>query len=132
MSLSPGYAPPEIVHAFRAGQRSVHTDASTDMWALGVIAFEMLTKQRLFGKLASADDMMARTIGTAPLPWEDSAPEAQAKLRDLRGLKRAVLQCLDRNPAARPSSVQLLQSWNHMFDDPRTGFSAPSNSSTPA
>jgi serine/threonine protein kinase len=111
-----------VVTAYRAGHRTIVADPAADMWALGVIAYEMLTKQRAFGPQASAEEMIARTAGEAPLPWEDPSPAAQAKLRDLRGLKRAVMQCLDRNPAQRPRSEHVLQSWNHMFDSTRTSM----------
>jgi serine/threonine protein kinase len=103
---------------------------AVDMWALGVIAYEMLTKERAFGQGANADAMIRRTVGAEPLPWEDPSPAAQAKLRELRGLKRAVLQCLDRDPEKRPSSELVLQSWNHMFDSTKTSMFTHMSSSS--
>jgi serine/threonine protein kinase len=126
-SFSPGYAPPEIVRAHLAKERATVAVASTDMWALGVVAFEMLTKQRTFA-YASAQEMISRTAGPGPLPGEDPAAEAQARLCELRGLKRAILLCIDRDPAKRPTSQALLQSWNHMFESVRTSFFTRSSS----
>jgi serine/threonine protein kinase len=130
MSLSPGYAAPEVVLAYRARQRTTIAHPSVDMWALGVIAYEMLTKQRTFGANATAEEMIARTAGPDPLPWEDTSPAALSQLRELRGLKRAILQCLDRDPAKRPTSEALLQSWNHMFDSTRTSMFTRSSASS--
>jgi serine/threonine protein kinase len=109
-----------VIRAYRAGHRTIVADTAVDMWALGVIAFEMLTQQRAFGPQASAEEMIARTAGEAPLPWEDPSSAAQAKLRELRVLKRMVMLCLDRNPAQRPTSEHVLQSWNQLFDSTRT------------
>jgi serine/threonine protein kinase len=100
------------------------------MWALGIIAFEMLTKQRTFGASASAHAMISRLAGPGLLPWEDPSAEAQARLHQLRGLKRAILLCLDRDPAKRPTSQALLQSWNQLFDSTRTSSMPRSSSST--
>jgi serine/threonine protein kinase len=119
LTFSPGYAPPEVIHAYRAGHRTIVADSAVDMWALGVIAYEMLTQQRAFGPQASAEEMIARTASEAPLPWEEPSPSAQAKLRELRGLKRMVMLCLDRNPAQRPTSEHVVQSWNQLFDATR-------------
>jgi serine/threonine protein kinase len=130
LSFSPGYAAPEVIQAYQAGQRSMPAHPAADIWALGVIAFEMLTKERAFGACASAEDMLRRSVSAEPLPWEDPSPEAQSMLRELRGLKRAILQCLDRDPVKRPTSEALLHSWNHMFDSTRTSpFTKMSDSS---
>ena len=122
MTFSPGYAAPEVVRAYQAGHFAMPSHPAADMWALGVIAYEMLTKERAFGPDASVNEILQRTAGQQPLPWEDPSPQAQAKLSQLRGLKRAVLQCLSRNPAMRPSSQLVLQSWEHMFDSTKTSM----------
>jgi serine/threonine protein kinase len=119
LTFSPGYAPPEVIHAYRAGRRTIVADSAVDMWALGVIAYEMLTQQRAFGPQASVEETISRTAGEALLPWEEPSRAAQAKLRELRGLKRMVMLCLDRNPAQRPTSEHVLQSWNQLFDSTR-------------
>ena len=42
------YAAPEVVHAFESGARDIKVDAAVDIWALGMIAFELLTEQHTF------------------------------------------------------------------------------------
>jgi hypothetical protein len=53
---------------------------------------------------------MQSTAGAAPLAWEEATPASAARLRELRGLKRSVLQCLDRSSGIQPTSSLLLQS----------------------
>ena len=47
------------------------------------------------------------------LQFGDAGPERLAKLRMLR---RSLTSCLARDPAQRPTSTQLLASWNRLFD----------------
>jgi hypothetical protein len=53
--------------------------------------------------------------GKMPLPWESphSAPDYR---RQLKALHRSVMECLRREPAARPSAARLLRSWLHVFE----------------
>lgn len=133
IAYSPGYAAPEVIRAHAAGHREMPAHPAADVWALGVMAFEMLTGERAFGSGASVDEMAQRTAGAQPLPWEDgTSPQTAARLRKLRGLKRGVLRCLSRNPAMRPSSQLVLQSWEHLFDQTKTSLFAQSSVSSGA
>jgi hypothetical protein len=53
--------------------------------------------------------------GKMPLPWE-SPHAAQGYRRQLKALHRSVMECLRRDPAARPSAARLLRSWLHVFE----------------
>ena len=109
------YAAPETLAAAERGERTARASAAADMWALGVIAFELLTRSRAFpvglGSAAHAADCL---LGRAPLPWEGEV--AAGKVAALRALKRSVLQCLDRDPRQRPTSRELLGAWNGLFE----------------
>lgn len=96
---------------------------AADMWALGIMAFELLTQARAFGSTGSRNELLQRVVSDAPLPWEVASPGAQARLHELRGFKHSVIQCLDRDPARRPSVQQLVVSWNRKFDATRTSLS---------
>lgn len=48
LTLSLKYAAPEIIAALEAGCHTIHVDAAVDIWAIGVIAFELLTGERAF------------------------------------------------------------------------------------
>ena len=112
------YAAPEVVRALEAGSRTIRVDAAVDIWAIGVIAFELLTGERAFpGAMGSEAAAQEAIAGRVPLPWEGRSGVVEMRLRKLRGMRRTVLQCLDRDPAQRPSSEALLQSWDHTFDN---------------
>ena len=120
LSYSLRYTPPEVVLALEAGWKTVTVDSAVDIWAIGVIAFELLTGERAFPHSgldpATAErETLDAISGRTPLPWEraDAAP----RLDKLRGLKRTVLRCLERDPTRRPSAEALLLSWDHTFDN---------------
>ena len=48
LSFSLLYAPPEVINAVEAQARGMRADPKTDMWAMGVIAYELLTRTRIF------------------------------------------------------------------------------------
>lgn len=114
MSLSLKYAAPEVVQAYEASEQTIVVDASMDMWALGIMAFELLTQEPVFPPYTSASDVCDQVAGRKPLPWE--APDADDKLKKLRMLRRSLVKCLSRIPSERPTSKELLASWNRLFD----------------
>jgi serine/threonine protein kinase len=118
--LSIGYAAPETVHALEAGERTVAVSPAVDMWALGVIAFELLTGAPTFAYGESREGALAKLAGRTALPWEAGAEGRDAKLTKLRRLKGTILACLDRDPAARPSARALLDTWNRFWDAAET------------
>lgn len=48
ISYSLGYTAPEVIHAVEAGERHMRATAALDIWSLGVVAFELLTRRRVF------------------------------------------------------------------------------------
>ena len=124
LSYSLKYAAPEVVLALDAGCRTIHVDAAVDMWAVGVIAFELLTGERAFPihdmSAASESAVHEAIAGRALLPWEGDSESAQHRLVKLRGLRRTVMRCLDRDPAGRPTAAALVSSWDHTFDNMQT------------
>jgi hypothetical protein len=72
LSLSLTYAAPEAVAAHEAQQWSVVCDAAVDMWALGMIAYELLMSTKVFGRSLKRGDVQDQLMGRAPLPWENS------------------------------------------------------------
>ena len=114
-----------MLQALESGCRTIHVEAAVDIWAIGVIAFELLTGERAFpaeGISAAEVELAAQDaiVGRTKLPWEVGAEGYQARHTKMRGLKRAVLRCLQRDPALRPSADALLKSWDHTFDDMQT------------
>ena len=115
------YAAPEVVQAVEAGSTTIFVDAAVDIWAVGVIAFELLTGKRAFPNCGmslaeSNQDARDAISGREPLPWERSDDATMGQLEKLRVLRQTVLQCLEREPAMRPTAASLVSSWDHTFD----------------
>ena len=93
------------------GERRVITNAAVDVWALGVMAFELLTRSRVF--LPGTRQLVEETmLGQHLLPWEDTAdPEYGANMRRLGWMKKGVLSMLERNPEDRAKLPGVLKDW---------------------
>jgi serine/threonine-protein kinase len=88
---TPAYMAPEQL---RAGT----PDVRTDVFALGVIAYEMLAGDLPFSRGGLADVVLAQDRGAAPLAGLHATIPA--------ALDRAVMRALALEPAARPRSAQ--------------------------
>lgn len=48
LTYSLAYSPPETLKDFNDGERTVVADPSVDMWAVGIIAYELITGKPSF------------------------------------------------------------------------------------
>jgi serine/threonine protein kinase len=117
VEFTPAYAAPETVRAHVDGDTDIAVDGAVDIWALGLIAFELLTKERAFSLHTPVEAIFAALLGKAPLPWEgpERDPAVAARLTKLQAFKTSVLQCLDRDQRVRPSVGAVIASWQHVF-----------------
>lgn len=109
------YAPPEDVAALEQGQVATQATAAADVWALGVVAFEILTRTRVFGAAATEKQMRDAISGRHSMPWERMDAAARQRLAQLRTFKRSVMLCLERNPHRRPRATEVVQMWTKLF-----------------
>jgi predicted Ser/Thr protein kinase/GAF domain-containing protein len=86
---TPAYMAPE---QFNVGQ----ADARTDVFSLGVIAYEMLSGALPFGRGTLTEIVLAHARGVPPMPLGAAAPEVE----------RAVRAALEADPDRRPASAQ--------------------------
>ena len=92
---TPAYMAPEQLRAEAPGPR-------TDVFALGVIAYEMLCGELPFSRGALTDVILAQARGAQPLTDRDAAIPA--------ALCRAVMRALDLEPEGRPASARAFAS----------------------
>ena len=108
--VSLDFAPPEVVRALQAGKFQMKVEPSVDVWALGMVAYELLTRSRAFPSGMDQDEICDQITGKAPLPWENDLTKRE-KLSKLKQLKPSVLRCLSRDPLERPTVEQLHAAW---------------------
>lgn len=92
MMGSPYYMSPEQMRSAR------DVDVRTDVWALGVILFELLTAQNAFGG-TSLPELVANIMTVGPRSLKELRPEIPD------GLASVVYRCLQKEPADRFQNV---------------------------
>jgi len=90
---TPAYMAPEQFHA-------VEADARTDVFSLGVVAYEMLSGELPFGRGTLADVVLAQARGVPPMPADLVPAPAE----------RAIRSALDADPDRRPPTPQAFAS----------------------
>ena len=112
MRCTLAYASPEVIRAY-IDDTHVVVHPSADVWALGVMAFEVLSGRRA---VQSSSELQAVVSGKQRYPWEvqaaaDTGEEPWRKLR----LWALVEACLARDPAARPTAATVVQRLQKSF-----------------
>lgn len=92
---TPAYMAPEQV-------RGLDVDARTDIYAVGCVAFWMLTGRQVF-RADTAMDMVVAHLTHVP-----AAPSSVADRPISAALEAIVLQCMEKDPADRPQSIDAL------------------------
>lgn len=115
---TPAYMAPEQI----AGEATA--DARLDLYAAGLVMYEMLAGRGPFDT-NSASEIMAAHIGKAPTPLGTHRAGLPVML------EQWVMQCLEKNPAARPrSATELLQALDAMSGE-ISGARTPSGTPIP-
>eukprot|EP00892_Ulva_mutabilis_P002847 jgi/Ulvmu1/12563/UM091_0004.1 len=116
------YAAPEIAEAGAAGLKTVVADPAIDAWALGVVAFELLTGASTFDMLHDGKaSVIAQLRGKQELPWEGERFRSRPDLRKRLGVfKSPVLALLHRDPGRRASMADFCAACNNLFSGPAT------------
>ncbi|HEY5218893.1 MAG TPA: protein kinase [Gemmatimonadaceae bacterium] len=90
---TPAYMAPEQAAA------DPTTDHRADLYAFGVVLYEMLAGRPLFDARA-AHDLVTAHMGQAPVPISTRRPDTPRALAEL------VMRCLSKNPEDRPQSAE--------------------------
>lgn len=90
---TPAYAAPEQV----LGDTAI--DHRADLYSFGVLAYEMLAGRHPFAG-TTAQSLIAQHLSEAPVPLGERLPECPP------AVTRVVMQCLEKRPERRPSSMR--------------------------
>ena len=94
-------------------------DARADVYAWGVVAFELLAGRHPFAGKTTAPQLIAAQIGETPAPLPDVAPGVPP------GLAALVMRCLAKDPASRPATAaELVTALGEWSGTGRTGEQA--------
>ena len=92
---TPAYMAPEVA----MGAATI--DGRADIYALGCVAYWMLTGQEVFAEPTQMATLLAHVEST-PVP-----PSARTEVRIPAPLEAAIMACLSKSPADRPSAAEL-------------------------
>ena len=96
---TPGFMAPEQA----AGDE---VDARADLYAWGVMAYELLTGRHPFADKTTAQQLIAAHIAEKPKPLLEVVTADARRDANVRALAPLVMQCLEKNPAARPMNAR--------------------------
>jgi TolB-like protein/tRNA A-37 threonylcarbamoyl transferase component Bud32 len=90
--------------AYMAPEQAVGdpVDARADIYAWGIVAYEMLAGVHPFAGRTSSQQLIAAQIAEHPVPLADRAPEVPAVLASL------VMRCIEKEPSMRVSDASSL------------------------
>jgi serine/threonine-protein kinase len=95
-SGTPAYMPPEVALVGR------EIDARADLYALGCVAYWLVTGQRVF-EAENAMQMALQHVQTPPVP-----PSRRTELPVPPSLERVIPSCLEKDPEKRPPTAEEL------------------------
>jgi hypothetical protein len=72
------------VHAFTRGKGTVIASTSVDVFAFGIMCFELLTRRPFYKKGLAGKEVGEMLAGLKRLPHEDMAPDTERKLGTLK------------------------------------------------
>ena len=91
------YAPPEVAEALDTGTRTIQVTPAMDAWALGVVAFELLTGQSAFKLVIEGRDSVRYQHPTLPrqgqLRMRTGGTDCHAGCNRLEGVRHRLQVC---------------------------------------
>lgn len=116
------YSPPETLFALHAGAHTITSDTASDLWAIGVITYELVLGRPAFpAREWSRNELTRAALGELAYPWEERGCPGQFRhIPEARALSSALRACLNRDPSRRPTAAALQLRLNQLFDESAT------------
>lgn len=83
-------------------------DARADLYAWGVMAYEMLAGRHPFSERTTSQQLLAAHLAEAPKSLVDAATAEERRDAALQRVAPVVMACLEKQPSARPASALAL------------------------
>jgi serine/threonine protein kinase len=109
--LTPGiiYRPPEMLLPVECRRSAAIVLPSSDIWAFGVIAYELITGSPAFPSGSSRSDIADQISGRRPLPWEaEGAGERVGRCDALGDMGSVMFACVHRCADKRPTAADVV------------------------
>jgi serine/threonine protein kinase len=103
------YAAPEVLHSKQKSQQ-VTTDPSQDIWALGMLAYEVLTGDRVFPD-GDNGTILKHANALSPYPW--SRPKLHPAF-EKSPTRELIEGCTRRDPKSRLDAQKIVQQLHRM------------------
>ena len=127
LTYSLSYSAPEVLCALNSGAEHVVAESALDVWAVGVIAYELMIGRPAFPRPEWMKwDIHAAAHRKREYPWESAVGKFR-HIAELRALMEPVCACLARDPGGRPSAEKLLAHLNALFDHHGTSTTTSTN-----
>eukprot|EP00892_Ulva_mutabilis_P000459 jgi/Ulvmu1/10413/UM062_0009.1 len=132
LTFSMAYSPPEALCTLHAGAHTITSDPASDIWAIGVITYELVLGRPAFpARTWTREQLTHAALGERAYPWEEpNQPGRFRQIPEARALSGALRACLHRDPARRPLAAALGRRLNHLFDE--SGVTTESAAYVPA
>lgn len=120
VSFTLKYAAPETVQAFLRGRETVVADTAVDVFAFGIMCFELLTRRQYYPKEVSGQEVGEMLSGSRRLPHESMDDATARRLGVLGSCALPAVVCVVL-VHARPAPSHALPAFRgHCLSNPRT------------
>eukprot|EP00210_Caulerpa_lentillifera_P004500 g4294.t1 len=103
------YSAPEVYCALISGNEFIVADPAIDIWSLGCIIYEFITRKPLLPQSSfSQEDLRLTSSGEMQFPWEEDSIDFWSEI-EFSDTVELIQSCLHRDPNERWSIQEIIQ-----------------------